>query len=430
MPAFLDSLDIANRALDNLGLPHILSVDEDSTRNAVMSNVYDKLREAELERNTWKFAKRKVWLRPVTSTSRLLSPDLYNPNETYLPGAIVADANGDLWFSKQADNYGNVPGVSDAWDSYYGPMAIDLYNSAIPYNAGEIVWKPGCFAGTFVIFLSMISNNLEVPDVADAWSSTQQYDLNDRVTYSGQMWRSTITNNLSITPAAPPLAYSSGTVYNTGDTALASDGFIYTATTNNTVGIDPIDDDGTFWTKGTVAGWTMVPTQLTASGAWMPLFSNMINMGPEYIYVAPTTPVNGRQLNVFRIPAGGLRRAKVQYRQRVGADDWEPHGEFITSADAVLLYEHIANIKDVRKMDAMFCEGLAARMAEETCERLTGSDTKVTLMISKYNRFMNEARIINGIEMGPEEPDEDDYITVRTGGPGGYTNAATNWWNT
>lgn len=427
MGAYIDSLDIANRALDHLGLPYILDVAEDSLRNSVISKVYDKLREAEFERNVWRFAKRKVWLRPVTPTSRLLQPEQWNVNETYLAGSIVADPNGDLWITWQNENYGNEPGVTAAWDSYYGPMAVDQYNSAIAYNAGELVWQASATAGAFVIFLSTQAPNSETPNVADAWASTTLYGLEDRVLYSGTLWRSLITVNQNITPVEPPAVYSSGVIYNAGDKTVAGDGFVYAATTNATIDIDPLDDDGTFWTKGVAAAWTAVPTQFSASNGWLPIFANMVSMGAESLYVTPQSE-NGRALNAFRFPAGIERRARITYRQKAAADDWEPHGDYITSSLAMLLYEFVANIKDVRKMDAMFCEGLALRIALETCERLTGSDTKIQILNGRYNKVMIEARAINGIEEGPEEPDTDEYLTVREGGYSGYSDATTNFW--
>ncbi len=429
MSSFVDSLDVANRALDNLGKPHILDVNEDSLANSTIAGVYDKLREAELEGHIWRFAKRKVLLRPVTQTSRLLKPAQWNINETYLPGAIVSDVNGSIWISWLADNFGNEPGISDAWDAYYGPMAVDQWAPNVGYFAGELVWKQATFPGSFAIFMSTKFGNNDTPDVTTPWSATTVYGLNDRAFSGGSLWRSLITNNLNITPADIPNAYSSGTIYAAGNTVTASDGFVYTCVSNNTIGIDPTIDDGTFWTHGVAAAWSRVPAQFAASGNWLPLFSDMIDLGPEWQFAIPSNIISGQALNAFRFPAGVGRHARLGYRFRQGPDDYEPHGDYITSADAQILWEFMADIKDVRKMDAMFCEALAARIALATCKKLTGSEAALPNLASIYNKWILLAASVNGIEMGPEEPDEDEYLTVRTGGPGGFTSGATNWWN-
>lgn len=423
MGAFIDSLDIANRVCDHLGQTPILEVDEDSTKNSTISRVYDQLREAELQRNVWYFAKRKVVLRPLSVSSRLLAPKLWQTNETYLPGAIVKDANGDIWISWLADNYGNEPGVSDAWDSYFGPMTVELWSSGTTYFPGELVYKAGAYAGSFVVFLSLADSNSDNPDTTTAWAATTTYGLNDRAYSGGFTWRSLITLNLNVTPAVPPADYSSGVTYGTGNTATASDGFIYTATTPATIGVDPVTDDGTFWTRGAAAAWSKTPAQYDASAKWLPVFSDMTNLGNEWLYVG----INSTSRNVYRAPAGSLRMARIGYRDRLAAHDYEPHGEYITSGAGIMVREFIANIKDVRKMHAMFCEGLAIRIAMGTAKKITGSDSEIATLASLYNKFMNEARTINGIEMGPEEPDEDEFLVIREGGDGGYSNGGNNY---
>lgn len=428
MGAFLDSLDIANRALTHLGLPAILDVDEDSLRNTTISAAYDKMREAELERNVWNFAKKKVVLRPVTATSRLIAPRAWVSTETYLPGAIVADDNGDLWISWLADNLNNEPGVSSAWDGYFGPAAIDVYDSTVSYYAGELVYKATSgVKGGFAIFMSSTASNTAAPDTGTAWSATATYGLNDRVLSGGYMWRSLITLNLNITPAVPPNDWFAAGTYSIANTAVGSDGFIYTSVINGNIDHDPVGDNGTKWTKGDAAAWSRDPEPYTSAGTWLPIFSDMTNMPGDATYVGQTS-VTGVK-NVFRAPNGGLRQARLGYRNRLLPNDYEPHGDYITSGDAIILVEFVANVRDVTKMHSMFCEGLAIRIALATCKKLTGSENAIATLASEYNKFMNEARTINAIEAGPEEPDEDEYITTRRGGNGGFSDASTFWWN-
>jgi hypothetical protein len=79
----------------------------------------------------------------------------------------------------------------------------------------------------------------------------------------------------------------------------------------------------------------------------------------------------------------------------------------------VILLRFIADITDVRCMDDMFCEGLAARIALEICEPITQDLGKAQKCAAEYNRIMGEARIVNAIESGSDQPPEDDYISCR-----------------
>jgi hypothetical protein len=64
-------------------------------------------------------------------------------------------------------------------------------------------------------------------------------------------------------------------------------------------------------------------------------------------------------------------------------------------------------------MDAMFCEGFAARIALEVCEIITQSTEKLKNISGEYAKFMTEARTVNGIENEAEEAPRDDYLAVR-----------------
>jgi hypothetical protein len=70
-------------------------------------------------------------------------------------------------------------------------------------------------------------------------------------------------------------------------------------------------------------------------------------------------------------------------------------------------------MSDVRRMDPMFCEGLAARIALNVCEPLTQSTEKVGFIAKEYQKFIDEARARNAIEVGSSEPPIDDYLVAR-----------------
>lgn len=73
----------------------------------------------------------------------------------------------------------------------------------------------------------------------------------------------------------------------------------------------------------------------------------------------------------------------------------------------------VADMVDVPRMDALFCEGLAARIGLEVCEPITQSTSKMGAIKTLYDQVMSDARTVNGIETGAEEPPVDDYIACR-----------------
>jgi hypothetical protein len=85
----------------------------------------------------------------------------------------------------------------------------------------------------------------------------------------------------------------------------------------------------------------------------------------------------------------------------------------VSQSESLIVMRFAASVTRVPAMDPMFCEGLAARIGLEVCEDLTQSADKLKTIGSQYNLFMREAREVNGIEVGPVESPEDDYIVCR-----------------
>ena len=169
---FLDSLDIANRALQHCGQTQIVSPTEDSKNNLETAFAYDKVRRAELRRNDWRFAIRKAVLRAVDTGTMLLHPAAYDSTVTYQAGAIVADTNNQLWLSMAEGNINNTPGGNnEIWDMYFGPLTIEPYDTtgSTNYWTGELVYKPGALPGSYNIFMSLENANTDVPDTATVW---------------------------------------------------------------------------------------------------------------------------------------------------------------------------------------------------------------------------------------------------------------------
>lgn len=422
---YLDSRDIANRALQHVGGSHIGDVNEDSKNNTETAFSYDKVRRAELRRNVWRFAIRKAVLRAVDLDTMILAPQLYDADATYLPGAIVSDANGLLWSSVWPDNRNNTPGVTDAWEQYFGPLTLTPWNASTGYYAGELVYKASSPAGSFKVFMSLLNGNTDTPDVADAYSSTTIYHRNAVVSSGGSRWRSRIEVNLGITPADGPLDYDNTSVYSTGQTVTGQDNFIYTSAIDDNAGNDPVVDDGTHWTPTNVANaWSRSPEPDVSASSWRNIAAEIKNL--IFAYPIGSGPSSqSATKNVFRLPAGFLREApqspKSGSSSFVGAPsnsiyaDWEYAGDFIvTDEGGPLIYRFVADITDVSEMDDMYCEGLAARIAAAICEPITQSGAKLQTIASIYKYFMSEARTVNAIEQGPVEPPLDDYISCRS----------------
>lgn len=422
---YLDSLDVGNRALQHLGAEFITAVTEISRNNKHVSFAYDKLRRAELRRNTWRFAIRKAVLRPVDTDTMVLDPTLYSAATTYLPGAIVKDANGIMWQSMLTTNLANTPGGNNnAWDAYFGPMSVDPWSATDTYFAGELVYKPGSVAGSFKVFMSLQNSNTDTPDTATAYDATKTYHAGAVVSYSGSQWVSRIEVNLGITPADGPSAYDATVTYNLGDHVLGSDDFIYSSTGNSNINHEPVTDGGAHWTNTNVAyAWTRTPTIPVSSIKWRVIDARIINLVFPYpIGSGPSSQEGSR--NVYRLPAGFLKVApqdpKAGSVSRLGApsglpyEDWDLSGNFLVSRDtSPILFRFVADVTLVATMDDMFCEGLACRVAVACCEAITQSTSKIQTCVSEYNKVMGEARTVNAIELGAVEPPEDDLIQCR-----------------
>jgi hypothetical protein len=87
--AYTKPEDIANRGLQRAGALRIVTF-ADSSINASEANfLYDKIRQAELERNIWRFSTRRAALRAVTATTKLLTFGTYAGGTTYAAGDVV-----------------------------------------------------------------------------------------------------------------------------------------------------------------------------------------------------------------------------------------------------------------------------------------------------------------------------------------------------
>lgn len=386
---YLTELDVANRALQHLGARYVTSLDTDvdTSKNAEeISRCYDKLRDAELRRNVWTFATRKTVLYPLSTSSRwILQIDDWDAASEYAPGSLVK-YNSEIYFAKRGagGSTGNPAGDTFNWGQYFGPLVVNPWVSSSANNssnngywAGDLVYTPGN-AG-YAVYMSLASANTDDPTNIPAWSATTTYGFYDTVTYLSVTYQSLKTLNLNVIPT--------------------NDGINW-----QTVPVDQV-------------------TVLNGS-KWLRLTGVFLE-DLKYVYPIGAGPVEQTEYNnVYPLPNNFLREApqdpkagSVNYLgapSNLSYNDWVYENGFLISGWAwPIIYRFVASVNDVSKMDAMFCEGLACRIAMETCEALTQSTAKVQAIGAFYKEFMGEARIVAGIEQGPTEPPLDDYLQCR-----------------
>lgn len=377
MAEYRTPIDIANRALDHCGVPSIVAFTDDSKAADRTNSVYDKLRLAELRRNVWRFAIRKMALRAIDTTTMVLVPTAYDATKTYPQGSIVTISNA-IYLAIQAVPVSTTPGAPNEayWAVYFGPLTVNLYDSEISYYTGELVYN---VVGTTVsIYQCLNTGTEEDPTAAPAdWDADTTYNIGDTATYSAAIWQSKIDLNTNNIPAVGP-------------------------------------------------NWQSVPAGQGATQIgqdWIQINSTVRFHRFQYPLGAGPRRQNSSR-NIFNLPSGFLREAPqdpkagaVSYLGAPGnmaSDDWEFESTFITSMDSeVIVLRFVADIQDVTLMDPMFCEGLGARIGLEICEPLTQSDSKLSTISSIYKTMMGDARAVNGVETGPIEPPLDDYIACR-----------------
>lgn len=407
----------------------VLGFTETSKNARQVSFVYDKLRRAELRRNVWRHAIRRAVMRAINSDTMLLAASMWVETTTYFVGSVVSDDNNVLWISVVPNNLGNTPANSTTWGRYFGPLTVSLYDDTTTYFAGELVYTaPG--DGTNRVYLSLQSANSDTPSTATDWDATAVYLKNQVVTYSSVAYMSLIDLNTNQTPSASAANWDAGTVYALNDLVNGSDGVTYRSLVGANTGNDPTTDIVNWVSTGALTAWTTVFTGgagslkwLLIGGAEFPYGVGLSELNIIYpLGSGPSTQVTTR--NAYRLPAGFLRKApqdpKAGSNSYLGApsnleyNDWNLEGNYIVSSQVEpIILRFIADVTDVKQFDDMFCEGLGARIALETCEVLTQSTQKVSNIASQYQKFMGEARTINAIETGSEEPPLDDYIACR-----------------
>ena len=449
---------------------------EDSLQAFEIGQCFDKLRLAELRRNLWRFSTRRAVLRPVGLNTMILKPPLWSQYTTYFPGAIVSTVDGALWFTTTPGNIGNPPNGSEAWDGYFGAMTADPLMSGTAYYAGDLAYTVAP-NGIPSVYLSLVNGNSDVPGTPTPWVATQYFFNGQVVINNGTLYQSLIDLNFNNIPGFAPALYVGATTYAAGAQVTASDAVTYTSLVAGNTGHNPANGaNPTYWQVGGLsnpAAWVNTtsyaagaqviasdgiiyssnstntghspangvnPTYWTSTGAFAPWTTTITNgIGGSlkwalisvalekltFAYPIGCGPAEeSGTRNVYHLPSGFLREAPQN--PNAGAvtflggpsgnqiSDWEFESDYLITRDNTpITFRFGADIRGVQNMDPMFCEGLGARIGLECVERVTQSTGKFSTILATYKAFMGDARAVNGIETGPVEAPEDDFISCR-----------------
>lgn len=119
--------------------------------------------------------------------------------------------------------------------------------------------------------------------------------------------------------------------------------------------------------------------------------------------------------NSFTLPADFLRLLAPDPSVNVNTLDWRVEGRaIVTDDDAPLLVRYIYRVEDPNEFDALFIDALACRLAWQTCEKITQSNTKKADVRDEYKEIIREAKRANAIEQNTnDEPPADTWDTAR-----------------
>lgn len=403
---FTRAEDIANRALQHCGLSRISTFKDPTDSAHEMLFTYDKVRRAEFRRNVWRFATRRVILRPQSRTTMAVATAAWSASEIYVLGSLV-NYGGVLYYSLVNDNLGVTPGTtSGQWATYFGPLVAHSWdaNAGTAWYAGELVYTPE--DGSYGVYMSLVNGNLTDPKDYPAWVATTIYNAGDTVGDG--------STQLLFQPGDAP-------VFN-GNLPMNFVGSSYVSLADLNVSNQP---------DLSPASWAPLPIPNQPDGrigqSWVKVGITLASIQIIYPLTAgPLEQTSNR--NAFLLPNGYLRRTvsdpKSGQNSVLGTpsggnyEDWVFEGNFITSSTfSPIMLRFVADIAEVPQMDDMFCEALAARMAKEAGPVLLADKAdkaaRMAATMQAYRALMSEAKTVNAVEIGSIQPAVDDYLACR-----------------
>lgn len=434
MSAYKTEVDVINRALQHLRRS-LIRVRTDRTAEAQHTSLaYDRLREAELETNLWRFATRRVVMRPVSKSTEVWTPPAYSASTTYSVGHVIT-YSGEWWQSKVAANVGNTPQLGDYWRRYYGPDSCDpflslsaapaaptLTSSASGSLAAQTVYVTVTYlgAGGETVASSESSLALAASHVAVVTSpAAASYATSYNVYASDSTGSETLQNASPITIGTNWTMPTTGLVLGRGAPTAA-----VTSSSASATSFFPgelVNFNGSVYLSLISANTDVPPTP-----AWLSVSGTLSLL--QILYPVGTGPVTDQSTsNVYRLPVGYLKQAPTSPKSGanpwLGApkgtvrEDWVFEGGYVVSAFAEpLLMRYVANTVDVPDFSAVFCEMLASRIAEETGPVLAEADLWREILANVRAHYRDErtkAVRKNDIEIGPVDPDIDDFLLCR-----------------
>ncbi|WP_207625639.1 hypothetical protein [Paenalcaligenes suwonensis] len=120
----------------------------------------------------------------------------------------------------------------------------------------------------------------------------------------------------------------------------------------------------------------------------------------------------------FQLPADYLRIVQVGSPQFVGTPGIK--GRYSIEGRRILIdhegplrVRYIRKISDPTLFDALFVEALACRLAAESCEAITNSNSKKQAMWEEYGQALTVARRANAIERPALAMSDDTWLEAR-----------------
>jgi len=467
--AYQIDLDIANRAIQHLiGVERIYSMGDTTKAAREIAFTYDKVRDAELRRNVWRFAIRRAVLRPVDTSTVIWAPAAWAATTTYAAGAVVNYTPAGLNISEfganplpylwQADRAitgsasNTAPDLSTSWHRYFGPLTCDPFVTedvdppAAPTTGTSVA---GALAArTYYVKVTYITTSGETLASAE---STQAVAANSVLTVTspiaatgatkyhvyiatttgeetlqtgtgaitlGNTWTEP-TSGMVLGRRLPLAAAVSSVGYFAGEITVL-DATVYSSLVSSNSDVPPSG-------KWTAQGGTVAPLDILYPLDAGPSDMNTGSFGSVAGTGFSAGPGTAATRSVYRLPHGFLRKAPTDpmaghsYWLGVPAgimpEDWTFEGDYVTTRQgAPLLIRFVADVIDVDKFDQMFAEALAARIAMEVAT-IVCDQANVAASVSNasghYRTEMSAARAANSILIGSDDPRIDSYILAR-----------------
>lgn len=388
-------VDVVNRALQHCGRKRIFALDDSSAQAHELQFAYDKLRQTELERNLWRFATKRVVLRPIDTVTAVLATSAQTLSGTTLPFSSTAGVIvGQL-----------VTGTNIAAGSTVASIAG---NTSVTLS----IAISGTVASGAAITFGPLTFTWTPPDYA----ASTTYLVGQVSVYQAEWWQSKVGGNVGHTPEVGDYwmrytgpdtmqTWHTDMRYAPGELALGSNGAVYLSLiASGNQSHDPVSTTG-FWriVNGTATGLSVLYP--IGSGPWSDTRTqNVFRLPRGYLRQAPTNPKGGG-VGWLGSPRGTVH------------EDWVLEGNYLVSGtQGPLLLRYVADDVDVPGWPAAFCEMLASRLGEEIAPSLVEGSMLASMLNNCRRHYRTErhaASTTNGIEVGPVDSEMDSYITCR-----------------